>query len=540
MRSQWLRHTMQGGAFLLAVLSVLWAAPAAPAPAGDDVDILTFHGDPARTGWNASEHALTPNSVRGGGFGKLWSAAVDGDVYAQPLVVSGVSAGGSARTLVVVATEGDSVYALDAADGRPVWGPVSLGAPVPRSALPCGDIDPVGITSTPVIDRGSSTVYAVALTTSDGGRTKVFKAAALDLATGRMRAGWPVSVAPPTSAGLHFDAGVQEQRGALILVRGTVYIPFGGYFGDCGPYHGWIVGIPTGSPNAQEAYATPTGREGAIWAAGGISSDGSGSLYAATGNSDSNGRMDFGDTVLRLSTQPLKFSGAARDYFTPSNYVALNEGDIDLGSTVPLVLPAQPDVATPHLLFIAGKQGVGYLINADEMGGLSKGNGITGEGVFSRCVFGTCQGGGPEVFSSAAYWDAGASGRFVLVPGRGAQPAPCRGTGGVTALRLGADASRRATFTVAWCSPSMQSAGAPGVSSAGADAGVVWVVDTRAFGSTAGSGTLYALDGVTGTQVYASEGRDALGSARQFIAASVAGGRVYVGAGRTVVAYGLK
>jgi len=190
--------------------------------------------------------------------------------------------------------------------------------------------------------------------------------------------------------------------------------------------------------------------------------------------------------------------------------------------------------------FISSNRGVGYLINADDMGGLSKGNGITGEGVFSRCVFGTCQGGPPEVFSSAAYWDAGASGRFVLVPGRGAQPAPCRGTGGVTALRLGADASRRATFTVAWCSPSMQSAGAPSVSSAGADAGVVWVIDTRAFGSSAGSGTLYALDGVTGTQVYASEGRDALGSARQFIAVSVAGGRVYVGAGRTVVAYGLK
>jgi len=532
---------MQVGVFLLAVAALLSRSFASPAPAGSDVDVLTFHGDPARTGWNAAEHALTPGSVHGGRFGKLWTAAVDGDVYAQPLVASGVSASGATRTLVVAVTENDSVYALDAADGKPVWGPVSLGAPVPRSALPCGDIDPVGITSTPVIDRGSSTVYVVGLTTPDGGRTKVFRAVALDLGTGRMRSGWPVVVTPPSSSGLHFDSGVQEQRGALVLVRGVVYVPFGGYWGDCGPYHGWVVGIPADSPGKQEAYATPTGREGGIWAAGGVSADGDGNLYAATGNSDSNGSNDFGDTVLRLTTQPLRFSGAARDYFTPSNYIALNQDDVDLGSTVPLVVPAQPGVATPHLLFIAGKQGVAYLINADQMGGLSKGNGITGEGVYSQCVFGTCQGGAPQVFSSAAYWDAGTRGRFVLVPGHGRQPAPCGGTGGVVALRLGtAGGSRDAAFTVAWCSPSMESAGAPAVSSAGAEDGLVWVVDTRAGGPRAGDGTLYALNALTGAQVYASSGADALGSSRQFITPAVANGRVYIGAGRTVAAYGLR
>jgi len=495
-----------------------------------------FHGDAARTGWNAAERTLTPATARPDSLRKRWASPVEGQIYASLLVAAGAPVQGSARTVLYVVTERDLIYALDAADGRRLWGPVSLGAPVPRSSLPCGNIDPVGITSTPVIDRASSTLYVVGLTTPDGGGTKVYKAAALDLVSGAMRQGWPVAIEPPAASGWRFSAGVQQQRGALAFVRGVLYVPFGGYWGDCGAYHGWVVGVPVSAPRKQEAYVTPTQRMGGIWAPGGLAADAEGNLYASTGNSDSRASVDFGNSVIRLTAAPaLRFSGAPRDFFTPSNFVALNETDTDLGSAAPLVLPDQPGSATPHLVFIAGKQGVAYLINRDNMGGVGKGNGITGEGVYSRCIFGTCEDGeSTRVFSAMAYWDGGPVGRFILVPGRGAQPAPCRGTGGVVALRLGVAAgSGASTFDVAWCGPSMRDPGAPAVSSAGPDGGLVWVVDTAA-------GVLYALDARTGAEVFASAGQDALGSTHRFITPSVWDGRVYVGAGHEVVAYGLK
>jgi outer membrane protein assembly factor BamB len=507
-------------------------APAAPAPAVAGVDLLTYRGDAARTGWNDAEQVLTPAAVRSGAFGRRWTSAVDGEVYAQPLVAHGVSVAGASRTLVFVVTERDLIYAFDAANGSRVWGPVSLGAPVRRASLLCGNIDPVGITSTPVIDRASSTLYVVGLTTPDDGRTKIYKMVAIDLATGAVRAGWPVAIAPPAASGIQFNPAVQQQRGALLLLRGVVYVPFGGYFGDCGEYHGWVVGIPTAQPSRQQAFVTPTQRAGGIWTA--VAADEAGNLYASTGNSFS-ATADLGESVVRLTTTPaLAFSGRSADFFTPSNFVALNESDTDLGSSTPLVLPSQPGLATPDLIFIAGKQGVGYLINRANMGGLSRGDGVTGEGAFSGCLFGTCGDRGAGVFAAAAYWDAGTGGRFIAVPGHGSQPAPCHGTGGVVALRLGvAPTTRAAAFSVAWCSPSMGDAGAPTVSSTGTAGGVVWAVDS-------GAGTLNALDARTGEQIFASGGADALGKPRRFISPTVVDGRVYVGVSGALDSFGLK
>ena len=524
-------------------LIVLLGLPAAPvaAPPRDaaqavnatPVEILTFHGDPARTGWNRDERALTPATVRPAAFGRLWTAPVDGEIYAEPLLAAGVPVGGTPRTVVYAVTEHDLVYAFDAAAGGRLWGPVSLGTPVSRADLPCGNIEPVGITSTPVIDRASSTLYVAGLTTPDAGKTKVYTIAALDLATGGMRSGWPVVIAPPVTSGLRFDPGVQQQRGALTLLRGVVYVPFGGYWGDCGNYHGWVVGVPIASPSQQQAFVTPTHREGGIWAAGGLAADAAGSLYAATGNSDSEAAVDLGNSVVRLATVPvLAFSGQPSDFFTPSNFVVLNQTDTDLGSTAPLVLPAQPESSTPDLVFIAGKQGVAYLVNRTTMGGLAHSCPI--EGVYSGCLFGGCSGNGPKVFSAAAYWDGGSSGRLILVPGRGRQPAGCQGDGGVVALRLeAAPGTRTSTFRVAWCGPSMLDPGAPSVSGVGPDGGLVWVVDTSA-------GVLYALNAATGAQVYASFGQDGLGNTHRFITPAVANGRVYVSAASSIVSYGLR
>jgi len=533
MRKWWISPSLVSRLAFIALLLLGVIVSAEPGPASREVDVLTFHGDIARTGWNAAERKLTPASITAGAFGKLWTAPVEGDIYAEPLVLSSLAIRGGLRTVVYVVTEHNLVYALDAADGARLWGPISLGTPVPRSSLSCGNIDPVGITSTPVIDRASSTIYVVGLTTTDNGATKVYKMAALDLATGTMRSGWPTVIAPPAASGFQFQPAVQQQRGALTLVHNTVYVPFGGYFGDCGDYHGWVVGMPASAPRRQQAFATPTGREGGIWATGGLAGDPAGNLYASTGNSDSGGTVDLSNSVVRLLTSPtLTFSREMRDFFTPSNFVALNDTDTDLGSAAPLVLPPQRDSTTPDLVFIAGKQGVGYLINRSNMGGVTKGNGITGEGVYSRCVFGTCQGGGREVFSGFAYWDGGSIGRLILMTGHGPQPSPCRGTGGVVALRLGvASGSRSSMFQVLWCSLSMADPGAPSVSSAGSQDGIVWIVDTR-------PGTLHALNAQTGAEIYTSTGQDAPSSTHRFITPAVSDGRVYVGAANAVIAYG--
>ncbi len=519
---------------ICAAVASSFGVPAASLAVADDVEMLTFHGDLARTGWNPAERTLTPAALRTHAFGRRWAAPVDGEIYAEPLVARNVPVRGAMHTVVYAVTEHDLVYAFDAADGSRVWGPVSLGRPVSRANLPCGNIDPVGITSTPVIDRASSTLYVVGLTTPDNGRTKVYKLAALDLVTGAGRPGYPAVIAPPVTSGLHFDPGVQQQRGALTWLRGLVYVPFGGYFGDCGGYHGWVVGVPAARPDRQQAFVTPTHREGGIWAAGGLAADAAGNLYAATGNSDSRGRVDLGNSVVRLATAPtLAFSGQAADFFTPSNFVALNETDTDLGSTTPLVLPPQPGTATPDLVFIAGKQGVGYLINRATMGGVAHGDGIEGEGVYSRCIFGDCRGGGHETFSASAYWNGGTAGRFILVPGHGNQPAGCHGTGGVVALHLDiAPDTRTSIFRVAWCSPSMGDAGAPSVSGVGPDGGLVWIVDT-------GSGVLYALNAKNGEVVHRTDS-GALGRTHRFIPPAVANGRVYVGAATMIIAYGLR
>jgi hypothetical protein len=529
-REAWIRRL---GALAFACLIALPASlgAAAPAPSGG-VEVLTFHGDPGRTGWNAAESILTPASVGSAAFGRLWASRVEGEIYAEPLIARDVPVGGAARAVVYAVTNHDLVYALDAAGGGRVWGPVSLGTPVRRAALSCGNVDPVGITSTPVIDRASSTLYVVGLTTPDESRTKVYKIGAFDLATGAMRKGWPVVIAPSPASGWRFNPDAQQQRGALALLHGIVYVPFGGYFGDCGDYHGWVVAVPVADPTRQQAFATPTRRMGGIWATGGVAADTAGNLYASTGNSDSEGPADLGNSVIRLATAPaLAFSGRPSDFFTPSNFVELNDTDTDLGSSAPLVLPPQRGSLTPDLIFIAGKQGVGYLVNRTNLGGVSRGDGIAGEGVYSRCVFGDCR-SGRKVFSATAYWDGGNGAHLILVPGHGGQPAPCRGMGGVVALRLEVSPAGASTFGVAWCSPSMEDPGAPAVSGSGQD-GLVWDVD-------AGSGVLYALRASTGGSVYVSPSQDAPGNVHRFITPAVANGRVYVGAAGEVIAYGMK
>ena len=407
-------------------------------------DWPTYHRDLARTGFD-------PRAPRAVHVRRDWSAAVDGDVYAEPLVAGG---------RVIVATENNSVYAFTATTGRRLWR-THLGSPVAGSSLPCGNIDPSGITGTPAIDARHGVVYAVGFLAPAR-----HQLAALDLATGRLR--WRRSIDPPA------DPRVHQQRGALALAGGRVYVPYGGLFGDCGDYHGWVVSAPSSGSGALANFQVPTHREGAIWAPSGPAVDGRGRLFVSTGNGDSTSSFDFGNAVIRLSA-----SLQRQSYFAPANAPALNSTDTDLGSVGPLLLPGAR-------VFAIGKEGVAYLLDAADLGGI-------GHPLASRQL---CD----AAFGGLAY-----AGGTVYVP--------C--TNGLFAVRAGSHSLSRA-----WRGPGFR-AGPPIVAG-----GLVWTIDLD-------SGQLFGLSAGSGRVVF----RAAIGSPPQFSTPSESGGRLYVSGGRRLVAF---
>lgn len=329
---------------------------------GTASDWPTYHHDAGRSGVSSDQQSV-------GQVKQAWvSPQVDGDIYAEPLVVGGQ---------VIVATEGNTVYSLDAASGAVSW-KVNLGTPVPGSALPCGNIDPSGITGTPVADVSTSTLYVVGNLNS-GLHHELF---ALSLQNGSIR--WHRSIDPP---GL--SPTVEQQRGALALVDGRVYVPFGGLFGDCGQYRGAVVSSAADGTGTLASYVVPTQRMAGIWNPAGPVQDAQGNLLVTTGNSQSQSRFDYGNSVIRLS-QAL----TVKDYFAPTNWQNLNATDGDLGSLGPLLLQDGRVVAI-------GKDGRAYLLAAGSLGGIGG------------------QAGSVDIGESA--FGAGAvSGQMVFVPCTGA------------------------------------------------------------------------------------------------------------------------
>jgi outer membrane protein assembly factor BamB len=305
---------------------------------------------------------------------------------------------------------------------------VHLGTPVSGGDLPCGDIDPSGITSTPVADPRSQTIYAVVYR-SGFKHTLV----ALDAGNGAVR--WERPIDAPGS-----NPQTQQQRAALALSRGRVYVSYGGLFGDCGRYHGWVVGAPASGPSGPVVtYRVPSQNEGAIWAPPGPAVDAAGNLFVATGNGSSSS-FDYGNAVIRLSPdlRPLAF-------FAPPDSGALNLSDTDLGSTGPLLLPGSR-------VFIAGKSSIGYLLDAANLGGI--GNGLA------------------EIRLGAAAFGADAfAGGTVYVPT----------TAGIVAVQVSGDA-----LSVRWRQPATTQS--PIVAGPG-----IWAI---------GGGTLYQLDPSSGMVRY--------------------------------------
>jgi hypothetical protein len=349
--------------------------------------VFTFHNDNFRTGENTNETVLSPANVNSATFGKLCSYTLDGLTFASPLYVAGVSIPGKGtHNVVYVATEHDSVYAFDA-DGLtngPLWQVSFINPTSGVTTVPSADSDPgedipneVGITSTPVIDPTTGTIYVEASTKEVSGSTTnyVQRLHALDIATGAEKFGAPVVIqatvagtGPGSSGGqVQFDPLHENQRGALLLADGMVCFVFGSH-GDVEPYYGWLLGYtPTNVQQQVLVFNTaPNAGKDGIWMDGdGPAVDASSNLYfiTADGLFDANsGGTDYGDSFIKLSA-----AGTVLDYFTPKVQANLAANNLDLGAGGVLLLPDQSGPHT-HEVVSASKNATIYLVDRDNMG----------------------------------------------------------------------------------------------------------------------------------------------------------------------------
>jgi outer membrane protein assembly factor BamB len=469
--------------------------------AGDSV--LMHHKNPSRDGVY-TQPTFTRDAVKSLHLDAGFTAATEGHTYAQPLFVDG---NGAAKDLLIVATEENFVYALDAATGAVVW-KKQTGEPVALTSMPCGNIDPFGVTGTPVIDLTSRTLYLSSLTSPDDGSTKQHLVFALSLDDGSTRAGWPLDMSTISANGKPFKPQYHGQRGALTIVNGALYVPYGGLWGDCGDYHGWLVQVPLGDPSGAIAWATEA-QAGGTWAPSGVASDGT-SVYIATGNTKATTTWAGGEAILRFPTGSA-FAGEAADYFAPQNWLALDNTDIDIGGTGPVIFDL-PGATPSALTFALGKDGDAYLLDRDHLGGVS--DPIAKAHVSSVNI----------INAAAVYRTAQAT--YIAFKGNGTQCTS--GSGDLAAIKVLPGAPP--TLAGAWCA-AQNGLGSPMVTTTDGHAeAVVWSVGAE------GDGKLHGFDGDTGEEIVTG---DATMDTKRFITPIAAKGRIYVAGHDTVWAYTL-
>lgn len=338
------------------------------ARAQSDPNVSTYHNSPSRSGMFTMP-GLTWKAAATMHLDPAFNAPIPGEnVYAEPLYYLPP---GAAHGLVIVATMSDTVRAFDAASGAQVWANTTLGTPVPNIDLPCGGQNPWGINGTPVIDEVAGNIYLNAeVLIGNVPKQKIF---GLSLKDGSILPGWPVDVETALAGiGDTFSSPIQDQRGGLALVNGNLYVSYGGHGGDCGDYHGWVVGLSglnTPSPGVFGAWVTTSidasSSKGGIWSPGGVTYDGI-SLYATTGNTAKGTKVwSGGESVVRLDPTLLTL----QDHFTPSDWQTLDQRDLDLGATGPLPIDVVYKTQTEHWLIQIGKDGNAYLSDRANLGG---------------------------------------------------------------------------------------------------------------------------------------------------------------------------
>jgi hypothetical protein len=502
-----------------------------------DAQITTSQYDNARTGANTHETVLNPRNVDVNRFGRVFRLPVDGDIYAQPLYLPKLAIPGKGtHNVVFVATEHDSVYAFDAAGvpREPLWKvnftDVAKGiTTVSMESVHCPFLNPeVGITSTPVIDAPSGTLY-VLVRTKEAGRFWQ-RLHALDVRTGHEKFGGPMVIrasvesrvkslfgfGPPQT--LEFLALHENPRAALLLDRGTVYLTWGSSC-DVGPYYGWVIAYDAHTLRHKGVLNTaPEGALSGIWQSDtGPAADEEGNVYTITGNGAFNaasGGRDFGDSVIKLGFTTAGF--AVKDYFTPFDQEQRNRTDADLGSGGPLLVPPQPD-SSIRLLIAVGKGLELFVLDRRRMGKFRIGDN-------RHALQAVRLDGG--VFGAPAYWN-----RHIYVSAEDDVLKDFLIEG--DRLTLSSQGEMRFTHPGA----------IPSVSANGSKDGIVWLIETIRGHTSNTPAVLHAYDAQNlSLELYSSEqnsGRDRAGPSLHFTIPVVADGRVFVPASRELDVYGL-
>jgi len=543
MRSRPLKSRLVAGslprpAAVISALTLVLALAAADAGVLPNIRVAPARADEVtgsqnnlRTGWDQAEPGLAPASVGGpvGGptFGKIFRRHLSGQIYAQPLVVGNT---------LIVATEANHVYGLNAATGAVKWSD-SLGKPEPWTAMGCSDLTPsIGITSSPVYDPATRAVYLVALV--DNGSSVAsphMYTYALNVTTGHVLPGWPVAVkgSPVNAPADSFNPLTERQRAGLLLLGGVVYVAFASYC-DFSNYAGYVVGVNTSTRNLTlwTAEAGPGQFRAGIWlGGGGLMSDGKGRIFLSTGNGappppgpGTSPPPGLGDAVVRLRVGARGALSAA-DFFSPANAPTLGTTNADFGSGGPVALPFGTP-ADPALLIQAGKDGRVFILNRDNLGGREQGPGGT-DRVLAQAGPYAGQFGHPGVFGPVSTVSASSTPDFAYYVGRGDV---------MRYLRFGATASGAPTLTDVADSTTTfgYTSGSPVVTSNGdfRTSAVVWEVYSG--GSTGADGMLeaFAAEPPKGCVVpcqMAPIWSAPIGTAAKFTIPATANGRVYVG-----------
>ena len=526
--------------------SLTHSATLALTVAASGTSVLTYHNDNARDGWNSSETVLTPQTVNTASFGKLRELPVDGKVDAQPLYVSGLSIAGQTHNVLITVTEHGSAYAFDADGGTPLWQVSTLRTNETTSDdHSCSQITPeIGITDTPVIDRGYGTngaVFLVAMSKDAQGAYHQ-RLHALDLTTGaeltpspsEIQATYPGNGYGSSNGMQVFAPGQYAERVGLLLMNGQIYMAWTSHC-DQDPYTGWLMaysestlqqtGVFNMTPNGPSSPHYANG-EGSVWMSGaGLGGDSQGNIFFLDANGsfdstlDGNGfpaQGDFGNSFLKISTSGNKL--AAADYFAVYNSQSESDADEDLGSGGAMLLPDLVDAGgtTRHLAVGAGKDANIYVVDRDNMGKFnpSSNNAVYQEvpGAFSGGVF-----SGPAFFNNTVYY-AAVGDHLKAFP--------------VAQARL-------ATISAAQSGNTFSFPGAtPSISSNGTQTGIVWAIENQN-----GAGVLHAYDPTNlASELYdsnqAAGNRDHF-SDNKYVPPTIANGKVFVGTTNSVAVFGL-
>jgi PQQ enzyme repeat len=488
-----MRRLISIGALLVAGL---WSAVL---PTSAQVNVTQEHNNPSRDGVYI-DAGFTPSAAANLTRDLNFDDTISGNVYAQPLYIEG----GPNGPMIIAVTESNNVYALNATTGAVIW-QRTVGPPV-TSGLPCGNINPLGITGTPVVDLASRSLFFDAMI---DGATKKHFIYSLNVDTGATNPGWPVDVnATATYNGMTFTSLVQNERGGLGLVNGIVYVAWSGHLGDCGTFHGWVVGVPINNPSTVGAWAT-TAIGGGIWGHGGVASDGT-NMFVVTGNTfNTGGVWSGGEAIIRLQAGPT-WTGQPTDYWAPTNWLSLDGGDTDLGG-VSATLIDVPGATPSQLVLALGKDDNAYLVNRNNLGGITAPMAQANVGGINR---GT---------SAVTYHTS-----------QGTYFAFHNESNTIRAYKV--TATNPPTITFAW-SMSQTGRGSPWVTTTdGTTNTIVWVAGT----GSGGDQRLHGYDGDTGAVIYAGGGANELMTGtRQWNTGMVARGRIYFGADNRVYAFAL-